>query len=108
MGYGKPSYGGIGGAMASKEKSIEKAQNRKEDSIQVAGTARDATLITVALMSRAPASLTPAELDIAWKKRWLDVRQWLWNNYDIKLPERKDAISSDANIGYANSENPFE
>lgn len=70
--------GGFGGAkvaMQEKAKNIEKAQGRKEDSIQISSTARDATILTTAELN----GKTEQEI----KEIWLKWRNWLIANWDV-------------------------
>lgn len=70
-------------AVAMKQEGIKRSQDRKEDSIKISGTARDATLITVALMQSGTVSAA------MWKDKWLEVRDWLLENYDVATPNHE-------------------
>ena len=59
--------------MEKKAMNIERSQDRKEDGIKISATARDATLIMVALMTKE---------DFDYQEKWLEVREWLWNNWE--------------------------
>lgn len=72
-----PRYGktqAVTAAMERKEQSIEKFQGSKELGIKVSSTARDATLILTALMGNGKTA--------EWKKPWLEIRKWLWDNFE--------------------------
>ena len=66
----------MGAAVAMKQQGIEKSQDRKDESIKTSSTARDATLILTAL------GIDKLE-DSEWQPRWLDIRNWLVENYDL-------------------------
>ena len=73
----RKSPAAISKAMEVKAENIKVAQEHKADGIKVAGTARDATLITVALIGKQEWSLE------SFKEQWLEVRSWLWQNWDF-------------------------
>ncbi len=60
--------------METKSKSIEVAQGRKDDSIKMSSTFRDASIITVELLKIDP--------KLNWKETWLENRRWLYSNYE--------------------------
>lgn len=69
----------IARAVAQKGKdNIAQAQERKGEAIMVSATARDATLITVALVGK----LKDVSSD-EFHKIWKEERQWLVENWDI-------------------------
>ena len=72
---GKKSNASITKAMERKEQSIEKFADKKEFSIMVSGTARDATLILTTLF--------PIHDTGNWQEKWLEIRQWLLENHEV-------------------------
>ena len=70
--------GGFGaGAMKAKTESITKAMDRKEDSIMISSTARDATLILSTFFKETQ----------DYQTKWLQIRAWLvtqWENTTAK------------------------
>lgn len=83
---GVKSYGGgrkgfdATAAVALKNEGIHKSQDRKEESIKVSSTARDATLILTALMSN-------GDYQVEWQNKWLQIRKWLLDNFDVDSGE---------------------
>ena len=73
--------GNMVATMAKKQEGIEKSQSRKEDSIQISSTARDATILTTAELN----GKTEQEIKDIWTK-W---RKWLLNNWDVDERELK-------------------
>lgn len=57
--------------------SVQHAQDRKEISIKVAGTASQATQILTALIEKGSVLEN-------WEDKWLEIRSWLWSKYDTK------------------------
>ncbi len=76
LGDDRPTGGGGGAAKAveAKSKSIEKAQDRKEEGIMISSTASGATAILVALLSKEG---TPD-----WRAKWIEIRHWLVKNWE--------------------------
>lgn len=66
--------GGAAKAMEAKTKSIEKAQDRKEEGIMISSTASGATAILIALLAKEG---TPD-----WRAKWLEIRYWLVKNWE--------------------------
>ncbi len=66
--------------MAEKNANIEAAQERKSDSIKIAACARDATLLTVATMSK------DIHTEEMFKETWLKWRVWLSDNFGDEIP----------------------
>lgn len=60
-------------AVAMKQEGIKASQDRKDESIKISSTARDATAIMVALMQKE---------DFDYQEKWLEIREWLWNNWE--------------------------
>ena len=79
-GIKKPRSGSVNANMDRKEQGIEVAQNRKEDSIKISSTFRDATLITLEDMKGQDMT------NELFKDRWLYWRKWLMENWDFKEP----------------------
>lgn len=82
-----PSRGGFKANMAAivekKAENIEKAQTRRETSIELSGTARDATILTQTLVANNPEPVTMEQMQSIWLK-W---RAWLLGQYgDPKDP----------------------
>jgi hypothetical protein len=69
--------------MEKKEASIEKFQESKNDSIILASTFRDATLLTVAQLGKLTIPIGEKEIEEMWL-RW---RTWLANNWGDKLSD---------------------
>lgn len=63
-----------------KNSNIRAAQDRKDESIKISSTARDATLILSVLLP----SMNRDEVfnHDSWKQKWLEIRQWLLDNFD--------------------------
>ena len=73
--YSPNKGAGIAQAQVVKATNIAHAQERREDGIMISGTARDATLIMVALFQK-------GEIDLEnWKEEWRSIRYWLVKNY---------------------------
>lgn len=66
--------------METKRENILEAQGNKEYGIKIASTASSATAITVELMKADPL--------LDWHTTWTDVRNWLWNHWDIEKPDK--------------------
>ncbi len=64
----------------TKREDIAHAQDSKAESIRISSTFRDATLLTIAEMSKSDPS-TIVTMEDVWHK-W---RAWLWNSYDDPL-----------------------
>lgn len=82
---GKPSYSLVNAKGVAKPKAqptpmsdissnVAKAQDRKDESIMISSTARDATAILIALLAKEG---TPD-----WRAKWLDIRYWLVKNWE--------------------------
>ena len=79
-----PRQGGGGSGMIAKaqerkSEGIEKAQDRKETGIKLSACNRDATLILT--------SLIQGGREGDWKANWIEIRQWLFDNYEMKEGE---------------------
>jgi hypothetical protein len=72
---------GIALAQERKAENIQHAQENKDYAIRVSSTARDATLITVALLEAK--AIEPKE----FKNQWAIIRSWLWENWSVEKPE---------------------
>lgn len=72
------STAGIAIAQERKAGLIKEAQENKEYGIKVSSTARDATLILVAMMQKSPMESSQI------KSTWLHIRSWLWANWDMQ------------------------
>ena len=68
---------GIKAAVEAKARSIEHSQDRKDNSIQLSSTFRDATLLTVASINQLDEPMNPDEI----KKAWLNWRKWLMEQF---------------------------
>lgn len=78
----KNGFGGGAKAMEQKTQNIEKAMDRKEESIMIASTASMATSILTSLMTRAIGDSTDMSKE-NWKEDWLKIRYYLvkqWEN----------------------------
>ena len=64
---------GIAQAQERKEQSIYQSQERKGEDIKISSTARDATMITVAVMG--------TNKDLDWRNHWVETRKWLYENW---------------------------
>lgn len=62
--------------MERKNENIRESQERKNDSIKISSTARDASMILVALMSRGDVSGQD------WQSKWVEIRKWLLEHFD--------------------------
>jgi len=71
----------IAAAQENKAKHIAEAQDNKEYSIKVSSTARDATLIAVAMLEAK--AIEPTQ----FKAQWAIIRSWLWENWDMEKPK---------------------
>lgn len=67
-------------AMETKRENIAEAQGRKESSIEMAATARDATLLTVEWAKGELACGTPPST-AQMKEKWLEWRTWLTHQF---------------------------
>lgn len=74
----------VAAAQERKASSIQHAQDNKDYSIKVSSTARDATIITAELMRR--------DDTLDFKRTWQEVRQWLWENWDVDKQDIPDHI----------------
>lgn len=63
--------------METKKANISEAQDRKEQGIEISGSARDATLILTTFY--ADKDLTDEDI----QSKWLEWRKWLLNNYGL-------------------------
>lgn len=70
-------------AIERKEKTIEKAMDRKEDSFKTSGTFRDATILTAEMLSQMTARGEGWNFDTA-KEIWTNWRVWLTDNFEIQ------------------------
>lgn len=70
----------VAAAQERKKEAIQESQENKEYSIRVASTFSNAVAITVALMREEKLS--------DWHTTFSDVRNWLWNHYDVENPEK--------------------
>lgn len=61
----------------AKEKSIEKAQENKQEGIKVSSTFRDATLVTIAFFQGIQFT------EEQFRKKWVENREWLWKQFDF-------------------------
>lgn len=77
----KPGTSSIAAAQTRKAEGIEKSQARKEEGIKLAGTARDATLLT---LEWARANQVFNEDDV--RVKWLEWRKWLSDNFGDDVP----------------------
>lgn len=75
----------IAKAQEHKAENIRAAQDNKQEGIKVSSTARDATLILNTIF----ATLEPRD-QIDWKDKWLEIRQWLWDNFDHEVTNASD------------------
>lgn len=62
--------------MERKNENIRESQERKNDSIKISSTARDASMILVALMSRGDVGAQD------WQSKWVEIRKWLLEHFD--------------------------
>lgn len=91
-GYGNPGRQpsvGMNKIMEKKQEGIKESQERKENSIKLAATMRDATLLTVEWIKAK--NLNPGEVDFPpsdeeIKKKWLEWRKWLDNQFGDNVP----------------------
>lgn len=84
--YDKPAPKGGAGAgvakmMEKKEASIEKFQDKKSESIEKTAIFRDATLLTVAWVSKQD-NATLADIET----KWVEFRSWLQKKMDETTP----------------------
>lgn len=77
----------IAKTMEVKAQHIETAQMRKDESVKIAGTARDATLLTVAMFQKIEVTENESieELTEQVKTLWQKWRTWLMTEFD-QLP----------------------
>ena len=78
-----PSGGGgswSAGAQNKKTEAIGKAMDKKEESIKISSTARDATLIAIHLGTKLDVSAED------FKEQWTYWRTWLLKNWDVDEP----------------------
>jgi hypothetical protein len=71
----KPKGTGIVAAMEKKEASIEKFQDKKQESIERSATFRDATLLATAYISKYTGTVTTQNIEEAWTHFY----EWLTN-----------------------------
>ena len=74
------STGGGSGAQTRKTEAIGKAMDKKEESIKISSTARDATLISIHLGTKLDVSAED------FKEQWTYWRTWLLKNWDVDEP----------------------
>lgn len=79
--------GGMKAAQERKAEMISEAQSNKERGIKLAATMRDATLLTIEWIKSCNADPVSAGLtDEDIKKKWLEWRRWLDNNFGDGQP----------------------
>lgn len=73
----QPKGAEIAKAQEVKSQQISQAQDNKAESIKISGTARDATLLTIAEIQNNP------EHANTFEETWLKWREWLLDNYEV-------------------------
>lgn len=73
----------VAAAQVRKAESIKVAQDNTSYSVKTASTARDATLLLVALLAKHDKPV----LDEEWQLKWVMIRSWLWDNFEIPKDE---------------------
>ena len=70
--------------MEKKQEGISASQDRKENSIKLAATMRDATLLTLEWIKQENLVMPPTEAEI--KAKWTEWRKWLDQNFGDGVP----------------------
>ncbi len=83
--YKEPWKAGPSAAQERKEETIVKAQDRKDNSIQISASFRDATTLTVEWIATYKTIHDGPPSDDEIKGKWLEYRKWLLDNWEVDL-----------------------
>lgn len=84
LGGGGKGSAAIAKAQTVKREDIKAAQENKHEAIKMAGTARDATLLTVAWYEAEVKNFPVSDAEV--KAKWLEWRKWLEENHGDGQP----------------------